>query len=353
MIKDYAKSLGFDGLGFLKARPFFHSREGRDRYDYARGKNYLSAFLDKSDQEDLEKYKSLLILLLAYPNPLFHGPEAVRKREGYDQAYLSSSSWGRDYHFVMRKKMEKLALFIKENTDLEDYLIKVDQAPYSEREVAIKAGLGWIGKNSLLINREIGSFFFIGSIFLDIDLNLPALDLADDLCGDCTLCQEACPVGAIDAEKRVINTNLCLSEQSQSKEINYLVADKFKENKYIYGCDLCQIACPWNRKKRSFPCEFTPKEAEIIIDLEKIMQESNRSFKEKYGHLAGSWRGKKIWQRNARLIKSANFDIKNITLSQEPGNKDGDNAVHNMMEDSANTNDDSGIVKCKAKRNNN
>lgn len=322
MIKDYAKSLGFDGLGFLKARPFFYSQEGKERFNYAQKNDYLSSFLDGSDQKVLEKYESILVLLLSYPNPLYEGPEAVRKREGYNHAYLSASSWGRDYHLVMREKLEKLALFIKEKTDLNDYLIKVDQAPYSERELAVKAGLGWIGKNSLLINKNLGSFIFIGSIFLDIDLDLPLLEQADDLCGDCTLCQEACPLGAIDGKNRVINTKLCLSEQGQTKDLNPRVADKFKENKYIYGCDLCQLVCPWNIKKRSFPEEFTPREAEVIIDLEEIMQESNRTFKEKYGHLAGSWRGKKVWQRNAKVIKSTNSDIKNVAFCKEPGNKD-------------------------------
>lgn len=323
MISNYARTLGIDRLGFLKAGPFFlENKESLARYNHAKKENYLSTFVSQRDYSIFTEYKTVLLALVAYPNPLFDGPASFRQKEGYKKGYLSASSWGQDYHKVLRDKLEKLAEFLLEETQLKDYQIRVDQASFSEREMALRAGLGWIGKNSLLINDQLGSFVFIGQLFLNIDIDFPKALPFKDLCGDCNLCVKACPVQAIDGQERLVDTNLCLSEQSQRKKMNPAIENKFAKNKYLYGCDICQLVCPWNQKKRKFSEEFTGREAEIIINLEELLEESNRTFKNKYGHMAGSWRGKNIWQRNARLIMSADLNRKNITSGQNASDKD-------------------------------
>lgn len=302
-ILQYGKDNGINALGFLKAEPFFRDLE---RYNYADKKGYLSSFIKKNSELNIvEGFKSVVVVLMSYPNPNYNLPKDPEKELG-NKIYgkVSSSSWGKDYHLVLRDVIEKLAEYISNISEMKEYYISVDTSPVSERELAVKAGLGWIGKNSNLINKELGSFVFIGALFTDIEIpGIDNVELSDDFCKDCTICIDSCPVNAIDKNMRVINTNLCLSQQTQEKEvINSLVKEKIKETKYIYGCDICQEVCPWNKKERDFNPLFSPEIEEVFIDLEKLLLETNSSFKSKYGHLAGSWRGKKIWQKNGKFI---------------------------------------------------
>lgn len=304
----YSEKLGIDGLGFLKAESFFPNLE---RFNYSQEMGYLSTFINKKDSSDfLKEYKTIICILLSYPNPLFKGPkEGFALSEDSSYGKLSASSWGLDYHKVITKILEDMVEYIKTLKKLNKYHIAVDINPLSEREIAMKAGLGWIGKNSNLINKELGSFVFIGEIYLDFSLPINDAELIKDLCRDCNLCVESCPVNAIDGENRVINTKLCLSQQTQEKDItDNLVKRKIKETKYLFGCDICQEVCPWNKKNIEFNSLFEPVRDEVYIDLNKLSQESNKSFKEKYGHLSGSWRGKKSWQNNGKIILSdSNF----------------------------------------------
>ncbi len=302
-ITEYGKKNNINALGFLKAKPFFRELE---RYSYAKEKDYLSSFVNKNpDLEIFKDFKSIICILISYPNPVFDSPELINtEHENKITGKISSSSWGRDYHVVLTEILNRMAEYIKSISNMKNYYVSVDTSPLSERELAVKAGLGWIGKNSNLINKELGSFAFIGALFTDIEiLESDEHLISNDYCGECNLCVNACPVNAIDNKMRVINTKLCLSQQTQEKEImNELVKEKIISTKYIYGCDICQEICPWNKEKRGFNPLFNPKREEVFIDLEELILESNSSFKNKYGHLAGSWRGKKTWQKNGKII---------------------------------------------------
>lgn len=304
----YGEKIGIDGLGFLKAESFFPNLE---RLNYSKKRGYLSTFINKEDSKDfLKDYKTIVCILVSYPNPLFNMPKKnFNLSEEYSYGKISASSWGIDYHKVLTRILEDMVECIKKITKLENYHISVDINPLSERELAVKAGLGWIGKNSNLINKELGSFVFIGELYLDFLLPINKINLAQDLCGDCNLCVESCPVSAIEGENRVINTKLCLSQQTQEKDItNIFVKNKIKETKYIFGCDICQEVCPWNNKNIKFNSLFQPIKDEVYIDLKELSQETNKTFKKKYGHLSGSWRGKNPWQNNGKII-SSNFNF--------------------------------------------
>jgi epoxyqueuosine reductase len=162
-----------------------------------------------------------------------------------EKAYISRYALGRDYHKVMRKRLQQLASRIEQEVGSFGYRVFVDSAPVLEKAIAEKAGLGWIGKHSNLINKNNGSWFFLGEIYTD--LPLPASDkAADNHCGDCTACIDACPTDAIIAPYRV-DARRCISYLTI--ELHDAIPVEFRRamGNRIYGCDDCQLCCPWNR----------------------------------------------------------------------------------------------------------
>ena len=163
------------------------------------------------------------------------------------KAYISRYAMGRDYHKVMRRRLQQLADRITQETGAFNYRAFTDSAPVMEVELARKAGLGWRGKHTLLLERDAGSYFFLGEI--DTDLALPVDDVAADHCGTCEKCMAACPTGAIVGPYR-LDARRCISyltiehKGSIPEELRPLIGNR------VYGCDDCQLVCPWNRFAR-------------------------------------------------------------------------------------------------------
>ncbi|MFA5523972.1 MAG: tRNA epoxyqueuosine(34) reductase QueG [Tissierellales bacterium] len=222
------------------------------------------------------------------------------------QGILSKSSWGEDYHKVLRNKMEGLVDEIKKIVDFK-YTICVDTSPLIDRQIAKKAGIGWYGKNCSIINDEYGSFVFLGYILTDLDLEDD--QEVEEKCGECKLCINACPAGAIQ-EGYAINTKRCISYLTQIKDrIPYEL--RVKMGTHIYGCDICQQVCPKNKQiRKGITTDFIPKMTNGNVDIEEILTISNKEFKEKYGSMSGAWRGKNLLKRNA-IIALANMNDKN------------------------------------------
>ena len=303
-----SKRLNIDMIGFTHNEPFLHAKE----YLMERvGKNIQTEFEEKDIEKRIDpcltlpSCKSIIVLGISY-NTEARGTVPGPSLKGI----LSKSSWGLDYHNVLKDKMEKLVQEIKKIQDFE-YKSFVDTGPLIDREVAKRAGLGYFGKNCSIINKEYGSFIFLGYILTDLEI------LADneinEECGDCTLCIEACPTGAL-GEAYKVNPKKCISYLTQTKdEIPLYLRGKMGIR--IYGCDTCQLVCPKN-KDIKIPSheEFTPKVTGGHMDLEELLLISNRQFKNKYGHMAGSWRGKSILKRNAiialgNMKKEANIEL--------------------------------------------
>jgi len=161
---------------------------------------------------------------------------------------LSRYAYGKDYHHVMKDKMKRLFDFIQREAGEARGRIFVDSAPVLERAWAREAGLGWIGRNSCLISRHAGSFVFIGEIILDLELEYNRVRV-NDLCGSCTRCIDACPTGAILPD-RTIDSGRCISYQTIENrgQIPRELTGKLVSR--VFGCDICQDVCPWNRKAR-------------------------------------------------------------------------------------------------------
>ncbi|MCK4751353.1 MAG: tRNA epoxyqueuosine(34) reductase QueG [Bacteroidales bacterium] len=243
VIREEALRLGFTDCGFSRAERL---PEDADRLKswldqgYHARMGYMANHFEKRTDPTLlvESARSVISLLLNYYTDKF--------QKDPDAPILSQYAYGRDYHFVMKEKMNGLFEFIRSIQPDVAGRVFVDSAPVLDRAWARKAGLGWIGKNSNLISRNAGSFFFIGEIILDLDLEYNAIP-ESDFCGSCTLCIEACPTRAI-LDNRTLDSQRCISYQTiENKgeidsELKGNLANRF------FGCDICQDVCPWNRQ---------------------------------------------------------------------------------------------------------
>ncbi|MFY0543662.1 tRNA epoxyqueuosine(34) reductase QueG [Brevibacillus sp. H7] len=305
-IAEYAKKIGIDKIGFASADPFV---ELKQRLREHREKGYESGF----EERDLEKRtepelilagaKSIISIALAYPSKMENAPKS---EPGAYRGILSRSAWGTDYHHVLREKLDKLTQFIcqlEPNARVESM---VDTGALSDRAVAERAGLGWIGKNCALITPEFGSWVYLGELVTN--LPLPPDTPVEEGCGDCNICVEACPTGAL-VQGGQLNAQKCVSFLTQVKDF---IPDQYraKIGNRLYGCDTCQTVCPKNKGKHFAHQEAFRPDPEIAKPLLlPLLTMGNKEFKEKFGASSASWRGKKPIQRNA-ILALAHFKDK-------------------------------------------
>lgn len=241
-IKQEAAQLGFTACGIAPAvilhEDKIHLRDWLERGFHA-GMNYMHKHADLRVDPGLlvENAKSVVVFLYNY---------FPSERMDDNSPYLISSyAYGHDYHDVIRKKLNTLILKLKALVPEISVRGFVDSAPVLERTWATRAGLGWIGKNSMLISKRNGSYFFISELITDLELEYDQ-PMGGNYCGDCSRCLDACPTAAI-TDIRVVDANKCISYLTieNKTEIPGHFAGKYE--KWIFGCDICQQVCPWNR----------------------------------------------------------------------------------------------------------
>lgn len=295
---DYALSIGIDKIGFTSADPFLELKE---RLYGHRELGYESGF----EEKDLEKRahpeltvpeaKSIIAIAIAYPSKISDAPKS---EPGDYRGMVSRAAWGKDYHHVLREKLKKLEGFIKQHVPHAHCESMVDTGVLSDRAVAERAGLGWVGKNTNLITPEFGSWVYLGEMITD--LPFPPDSPIEEGCGDCTLCLDHCPTGAFEQPGQ-LNAQKCLAFLTQVKGY---VPDPYREKigNRVYGCDTCQQVCPKNRKINFTHQEDCLPEAELAKPLLKpLLTIGKKEFQQKFGPTAAAWRGKKPLQRNAIL----------------------------------------------------
>ena len=278
-IKKQALQIGFSGIGISKAEKleeFDNSFKSWVKNGYNAKMDYMARNVEKRVDPTIlvPGTKSVISLIASYY------PEKVQPD---DLPQISKYAYGADYHFVLKDMMQQLWGFIKEHFPELDGRMFVDSAPVSDKLWAVKAGLGWLGKNSCLINKELGSFVFICELIINVELDYDE-PFNSNFCGSCTKCIDSCPTNAI-VQSGVIDSNKCISYQTiENKEetIPNEFTGKF-ENR-IFGCDICQDVCPWNKKPIVTKIEqFTPKEDLFKLDLSAwknmTKEEFNRIFK--------------------------------------------------------------------------
>ncbi len=242
LIKTKAAELGFDFCGISQAQ--FLEKEAPRLENWLNSHqhgqmHYMANHFDKrlDPRKLVEGARSVISVLLNYypDKKLPENPEDLK---------ISKYAYGTDYHYVLKDKLKELTAFITETIGDINARVFVDSAPVMDKVWAAKSGLGWVGKHSNLINREIGSFFFIGEIICDLELCPDGA--IKDYCGTCTRCIDACPTDAIVAPY-VVDGSRCISYFTIELKEAIPTDVKGQFDNWIFGCDICQDVCPWNR----------------------------------------------------------------------------------------------------------
>lgn len=239
-IKQETKRLGFDFCGISKA-DFLKEEAPRLEAWLNKGMHGSMQYMENHFDKRLDPRlllpgaKSVISLMLNY---------YPAQKQSNDSLYkISKYAYGKDYHKVIKKKLKQLAAFIEKEVGQVSFKMCIDSAPVMDKAWAKKSGLGWMGKNANIINKQSGSFYFIAELILDIELEYDGP--VKDYCGTCTKCIDACPTGAI-TDPYVVDGSKCISYFTIELKENIPDTYKDKFNDWIFGCDICQDVCPWN-----------------------------------------------------------------------------------------------------------
>jgi epoxyqueuosine reductase len=252
-IVERASALGFDLCGVVRAEKF--PELGMTEEWLARGYSgemeYLTDQRRSNPQSVMPGLRSVIVCALNYNSPAPRSVDAHGLEGADPRGWISRYAWGRDYHEVLHQKLQSMTIILRERfTEHFETRIYADTGPLHERVFAKRAGLGWLGKNTLLLNSRLGSWFFLGVILTTLDIP-PTLGPAElpppDLCGSCTKCIDACPTGAL-VEPYVMDSRLCISYLTI--ELRGSIPEALREpmGRHVFGCDICQDVCPWNRR---------------------------------------------------------------------------------------------------------
>ena len=273
LLKQQALDLGFDACGVAKSQVLPQEAARLQAWLSAgaqAGMNYMSRNLDKRENPQLllEGAKSVIVLMMNYK------PQTVQDRQLPQIAYYA---YGKDYHEVIGEKLKILENFIQTSFPAAKTRGFVDSAPLFEKAWAVRAGLGWIGKNNLLISPKFGSFNFLAVILTDVELEYDE-PKQEKHCGTCTRCLDACPTGAL-SEPYFLDARKCVAYQTIEKKQSVEIATYG----YLFGCDICQKVCPWNEPVPAHTQEELKALSEIMtytaadwLSLEE--EEFNRIF---------------------------------------------------------------------------
>jgi epoxyqueuosine reductase len=294
-----AKSVGFNLVGFAKVeilkKESEHLREWLDK-NYHAGMDYMERNFDKHKDVNriLPNAKSVISLgLNYYTTDSYSTNKAVGK--------ISRYAWGKDYHLIIWAMLDELEEELKKLDSEFESISYVDTGPVMDKAWAVRAGLGWLGKHTNVINREIGSWFFIANIITNYEFDYS--EQIPDFCGTCTACIDACPTNAIIREY-VVDANKCISYLTIENKDEIPDEFKGKFDDWIFGCDICQDVCPWNQK---FPVEtlindFHPKNKEL--KLKEVLEMSEEKFKKIFRTSPIKRAKLKGLKRNASFLKN-------------------------------------------------
>jgi len=296
-LKNVASELGFDQLGIAPAvsPAGFHPLLDWLGNGYAADMNWIERRRDAYEHPDgvMPNTRSVIVAAMNYHNrdPL---PGTAR---------IARYAWsGQDYHDLLRDRLKQLSGELHELCPDAKTRVAVDTAPLLERDFARLSGIGWFGKNTMLISREIGSWFFLGAILTTAELEYDT-PFEAEFCGSCTRCLDACPTNAFP-EPHVLDANRCISYhtiENRDREIPDDLAADFGD--WVFGCDICQEVCPWNR--------FAPKDSDPAlhprVDLhgltvEQILDLSGTDFSKQFHGTPLQRTGLEALKRNARIV---------------------------------------------------
>ncbi|HEX8423647.1 MAG TPA: tRNA epoxyqueuosine(34) reductase QueG [Pyrinomonadaceae bacterium] len=305
-IRERALALGFDKVGIVAAAPLAEERARLEewlRRGYHGEMNWMVREPERRTDPRLvmPDARSVIVVALNYFTPHAHDSDPARGK-------ISRYAWGDDYHDVVGGKLKELLAWIKEECPEASGKTCVDIQPLMDKAWAVRAGLGWIGKHTNLITREYGSWVFLGELLLNLELEYDATQ-SEDHCGTCTLCLEACPTGAI-TEPYVVDSNRCISYATielRAPEIPAPVADNLEG--WLYGCDICQDVCPWNRfEQPTAEARFEPRAGHVSADLSDLLALTPEAYATRFRRTAVKRAKLTGLQRNARALQKNQND---------------------------------------------
>lgn len=284
LIRRQALAAGFDMVGIVRAEALNTERE------------HLQQWLDRGYQGEMKwvardpeartdpriffpQARSVVVVALNYYTPEKHSADPGTGK-------VSRYAWGDDYHEVVGSRLHALLSWIKEHAPNAEGKVCVDIQPLMDKAWAARAGLGWIGKHSNLITQTYGSWVFIGELLLNLELDYD-VEKVEDHCGNCTLCIDACPTNAI-AQPYVVDSTKCISYgtiELRAPEIPREISDHLED--WLYGCDICQDVCPWNRfEQTTSEKRFEPRAGNVNAGLSDILELTPDQYAERFRNSA-------------------------------------------------------------------
>ena len=285
-VKKLAKQTGFDLAGIASAEPTLESlfypqwleRGFAGEMSYLEGRR---GEMRSDPQSLLPSAKSIISVGLVYNTEDPYSTEV----DCVDRGWVSRYAWGEDYHHVVRRKLDRLAELMQDEVGAFDYKICVDTAPLLERAYAHQAGLGWIGKNTCLINQQLGSWLFLGELLTSLELE--ADQSAPFRCGTCTRCIEACPTDAFvptgepEGPSHALDSRRCISYWTIELRGEISERNRSAIGSHIFGCDICQDVCPWNGRTATTDApEFQPRHK--LPSLEELASLTREEFTRRF-----------------------------------------------------------------------
>jgi epoxyqueuosine reductase len=322
-VKQAAREFGFDACGICDLRPIERRALGvwiERGYAGSMGYMHRQALLRQEPQRIAPHCRRAVVVLKNYyreqparPDTLDHlvaGDSPLWKRgvrgdfgEREPALRVARYAWGEDYHRVLGDRLRDLARVLMDmGASGEHTRWYVDAGPVPERELAERAGLGWIAKNTMLIHPSMGSFTFIGTVFTDLDLEIDP-PFSTDHCGSCRLCLDSCPTRAFP-EERVLDARRCISYLTIEHRGPFDAEQGVMVGNWLFGCDLCQDVCPWNIKFASPTTEsrFAVRREVVEPDLEALARMEGETFEQTYSDTAFERPGAAGIARNARQV---------------------------------------------------
>ena len=303
-IKTWAREIGFNKVGIARSMPLHQESSNLFRWldaGYHGDMTCMDRWREKrvDPSELLPGAKSIIAVALNYFTTHRHDNVGGK---------ISRYAWGDDYHDIVKEKLCDLLSRIKEEIPQANGKVCVDTAPIMDKAWAVRAGLGWVGKSTNLITTDYGSWVFLGEIILDIEIDYDE-NMVPDHCGSCTACIEACPTGAI-TEPYVVDARKCISYATIELRDEKLPAPfNGKLEGWIYGCDICQDVCPWNRfEKPSTEEGFQPRSGETTLGLDQVLGLVPETFANRFRRSAMKRAKLAGLKRNAQHLKKSSVD---------------------------------------------
>ena len=309
-LKRRALALGFDAVGIapLEVNPHAAALDRWLEAGYTGTMTYLQRQAAKRRDPRLimPEARSAVVTLTNYfhdsgtPGTPGRGPGVGLPNR--NSARIAQYAWSTDYHRVIGPRLERLAAEIADLVPGATSKTYVDAGPVPERELAQRAGLGWIGKNTMLIDPRVGSFTFIGTVLTDAELE-PDAPFDADRCGSCRACLDACPTDAFPAP-RTLDARRCISYLTIEHGGAFSSGEREQVGDWLFGCDICQDVCPWNMRfaRATSDPEFTPRNETARADLAELLRLDQAEFESRFGDTAFERPGMDGMRRNAQTV---------------------------------------------------